>query len=375
MASLLAMSLIGCGQDESDAEQVALLEKRLDVLERELDAVRSKTESPVASDQVSNLERRINEIENARGQTQAGMAQEFQKQDERLQRMFRGFNQMQEVIQTGQTWAVFGLGYQGHTVARTRHGSFLIELQSQEPDPKGYRLTLRIGNPTGLHVHQFKIYGDYGNPPPEVPENATYDTYVRSIDQWEGSLKTFEATFVTSLPPNEWTVVGLVIPATRLAELQFVRFRMEIERTGLDQSSEASKLAQFGIHEKGATMLETRHGMFLVTVQRHRKAGSGYEIDLLIGNPLGMTVTSSRLVGDFGIKAPKMSTGDSGDEYSHALTAWDQSLKPFDARISESLIPFHWNPVTIKVPASREEDLEFIRARLEVQNVSLRNPD
>ncbi len=373
----ISLGFSGCLPQNSDSEQIGELLERIDELERELDVVKSQstTSSPLSDDQLNELRRRVGEIEQARGQTQDAIVEEFKAQNEKLQRMFRGFNQMHDMIQTGQTWATFGLGYQGHTVARTRHGSFLIELENQEPTDGGYRLTLRIGNPTGLHVHQFKIYGDYGSSPPDVSDTTAYDDYVKLVDHWEGELKKFEANFVTSLKPNEWTVVGLVIPAQRLAELRFIRFRMDVDRTSLVQASDEEKNTHFGVDYKGATILETKHGTFPLTVKGNRKTDSGYEIDLLIGNPLGMTITSARLTGKFGVEAPKLGDGGDHSKYSDELMRWDQSLRPFEARISKSLIPFHWNAVTIKVPARDKANLEYIRAQLEILNVSLRNPE
>ena len=200
--ALLSALLVSCLPDGETTAEVEALKKRIGELEERLDVVSSQDNGAVpVHEQVAEVSRRIEELEKIQGEGQDQILSEFRDQNEKLQRMFRGFNQMHDMIQTGQTWAAFGIGYEGHTVARTRHGSFLVELQDQEPDDGGYRLTLRIGNPTGLHIHQFKVYGDYGSPPPDMGQTSNYNQYIKSIDEWEGELKHFEANFLTSLEP------------------------------------------------------------------------------------------------------------------------------------------------------------------------------
>ncbi|MEM1294856.1 MAG: hypothetical protein AAGH89_05780 [Verrucomicrobiota bacterium] len=367
--------LCSCFRSNASQDHIDRLSKRLLDMEEELDALRATAASP-DRDRLASLEQRVIDTEKSQGQIRDAVVQELRVQNEKLQRTFRGFNQMQDVIQTGQTWAAFGLEYEGHAVARTKHGSFLIELVEQEATQNGYRLTLRIGNPSGLLVHQFRIYGDYGSPPPNNSEITDYESYIRNFDQWEGSLKKFEANFVTSLAPDDWTLIGLVIPAERLAELRFIRFKMEIDRASLvNRATKEEAYTQMSISQKGATMLNTPYGSFPITIAGHTKTLSGHELELMIGNPLGMTVTSARLKGRLGPKPPKIQEQQDYESFSMDLAKWDRELTPFEARIPMSLIPFHWNRVKIRVPAVAEEDLEHIRAQLEILNVSLRNKD
>ncbi len=368
--------LCGCFPGDANQDQLDRLSKRLLDMEEEMDALRATAAAPADGDRLSGLQQRILEVEKSQGQTREAIIQELRIQNEKLQRTFRGFNQMQDVIQTGQTWAAFGLDYQGHAVARTKHGSFLIELEEQEATENGYRLTLRIGNPSGLLIHQFRLYGDYGSPPPSNTDITDYETYIRNFDQWEGSLKKFEANFVTPLATNDWTLIGLVIPAERLAELRFIRFKMEVDRASLENNvAKEEAFAQMSISQKGATMLETPYGSFPVSIAGHTKTLSGHELELLIGNPLGMTVTSARLIGRLGPKPPKLKEQQDYESFTSELAKWDRELTPFEARLPTSLTPFHWNRVKIRVPAVEESDLEHIRAQLEVLNVSLRNKD
>lgn len=374
------LTLPACLPKDQSAE-IAKLTERLEELETQLEVATSKVESSadenVVGEKMEDLTRRMTEFEEARGELQTALLGEFEGQNEKLQRMFRGFNEMHEMIQTGQTWAAIGIGYQGHAVARTRHGSFLIELDHPEEVEDGYKIVLRIGNPTGLHVHQFKIFGNYGSPPPDVSDAKDYTTMIQTIDSWEASLKTFESSYVTSLEPNKWTRVGLVVPAERLVDLQFIRFRMVIDRASLVATDFEQGMAQFGVDYEGAVILETKHGTFPLTVRDKRKVSGGWELDLLVGNPLGMTITNAKLVGAYGPEPPKLIEGEDHQKYSERLVHWDQSLRPFEssvASIEEPLTMFYWNPVTIKMHTENITDLAHIRARLEILNVSLQNP-
>lgn len=378
IVAVAASALFLCGCNTKDnSEEVQQLQKQVAELETRLDIASSSAatdKTAVFAEKIEEINRRMGEFESSRGELKDSLLGEFRSQNEKLQRMFRGFNEMHEMIQTGQTWAAFGIGYQGHAVARTRHGSFLIEMEGQEPLDDGYRVTLRVGNPTGLHVHQFKMYGNFGSPPPDVSDAKDYATMIQAIDGWEASLKEFSASYVTSLAPNKWTRVGLVVPAERLVELQFIRFRMEIDHASLVESSMDQSYAQFGIDYKGATLLETKQGTFPMTVRGSKEFTGSWELDILIGNPLGMTITNSKLVGSFGPAPPQLLAGESHEAFSQRLVLWDQTLTPFEVEIEEPLQMDFWNPVKVKLRAASRADLAHIRARFEIMNVSLKNP-
>ncbi|MFT5467186.1 MAG: hypothetical protein ACI8UO_002290 [Verrucomicrobiales bacterium] len=375
---VFALAAAGCIPKDQTAE-VKKLKERLEELESKQDIADSQDQedkTSVFSEKIEDLTRRMGEFEEARGEMRDAILGEFTGQNEKLQRMFRGFNEMHEMIQTGQTWAALGFGFKGHAVARTRHGSFLVEMDTPEELAEGYRLTLRIGNPTGLHIHQFKVFGNYGSPPPDVSDAPDYSTMIQRIDQWEASLKDFDSSFVTSLAPRKWTRVNLVIPAERFAELQFIRFRMVIDRASLLETDIDQKTAQLGIDYKGAVVLDTPHGAFPLTIKDSREVKDGWELDILIGNPLGMTVTNARLVGVYGPKPPEYIEGEDHERFGERLVIWDASLIPYDEEVADLDSPLRstfWNPVTIKLPVKSRAELGHIRARLEILNVSLQN--
>lgn len=374
-----ALAAAGCLPKDQTGE-IKKLQERIEELESKVEIAEADDQEeklPVITEKVDEVTRRMEEVEKASGEMREAIVKQFEGQNERLQRMFRGFNQMHEMIRTGQTWAALGLGYKGHAVARTRHGSILIEMDGQEELAEGYRLSLRVGNPTGLHIHQFRIYGNFGSPPPDTSDAQDYSAMIQKLDLWEASLKEFESSYVTNLEPRKWTKIGLVIPADRLSELQHIQFRMEIDRASLRDTEVDGNTAQLGINYEGAVVLETRHGAFPMTIKDSREVAGGYELDLLIGNPLGMTITNAKLSGVYGPEPPELVDGKDHQRYSERLVIWDKSLIPYDATVAtidEPLIPTFWTPVTIKVPAKTRAELGHIRARLEILNVSLKNP-
>ncbi len=375
-----ALLTSGCLPTADSAEveelkaQVQTLEKRLDILSGGGGGGEASG-SPVAQGRLEELTQRVSDIESARGQTQSVVKQQIDDQNTKLSRMFRDFNNMHEMILTGQTWAAIGLGYKGHVVARTQHGAFLVELSDQEKVSDGYRIKLRIGNPSGLHVQQFRIFGDYGTPPPDHTDASDYSSYLETTERWEASLKQFEATFVSQLEPNRWTDVALTIPTDKLTELQFIRFRMAVEQARLEKSEYDESFAVTGIDSPSVPLLKTIHGSFPLDVRESRPVPGGYEVDFFIGNPFTMQISNSRMIIRYGKKRPEFEEGTDPQVYREALVEWSQSLKTIERTSNAMVLPFHWNLVRIVFPTQNREELEFMEARWEILNISLRNPD
>jgi len=288
-ALALSLLLSAC-LPQPDNKLVESLQDRVDRLENKLqEAEDSITEREIANresatlirDRLQQLERHAADGQSVTGGVQEGIARQLELTQAQLVEFQRAINQLLELTHTGQSWIRFGLGYSGHAVARTPHGSFLIELRSQDPakDGKSHTLKLRIGNSTSLTVHRFKLSGHFGGPPPETTGNPTLVSDAQS--SWESSLKSFEQSLSTVLPSASWKEVDLVVPAEHLADLRFVRMRMEVERASLPEASDQGPdRLRIGLDSKGGFILHTDHGSIILAIQGHRKTDTGHEIDV-----------------------------------------------------------------------------------------------
>lgn len=338
--------------------------------------VSGREAATLVRDRVDQLERRAAEGAADAGGLQEGITRQLELTQAQLVEYQRAINQLLEFAHTGQSWVRFGLGYSGHAVARTPHGSFLIELRSQEPagDGKGHILKLRIGNSTSLTVHRFKLSGQFGGPPPE----AAKDRNIANSDAqavWESSLQSFEQSFDAVLPSASWKEIDLSVPAPHLADLRYVRMRMEVERASLPEAADPGvDRLRIGLESKGGFILHTDHGAIILAMQDHRKVAGGHEMDVRLGNPLGMTVTRCTLQGRFGPEPPKPADYADFEKYRFSLSEWQLRLKPFEIDISGELLPFTWNAKTLKFRTEDPAELAYIECQLLIKNVSLRQP-
>jgi hypothetical protein len=358
-------------------ERIAQLEERISETEHLL------TEREVAARETASLlKERLDRLEQQAAQGQAasgglheGIARQLELTQAQLLEFQGAINSLLEITHTGQTWIRFGLGYAGHAVARTPHGSFLVELRSQEPADggKGHLLKLRIGNSTSLTVHKFKLSGHFGPPPPDGKQAIAGGD--RGQGDWENSLRPFEQSFTTVLPSASWKEVELLLPTGRLADLRFIRMRMEIERASLPEASEAGpERLRISLESKGGFILHTDHGSIIMAMQGHRKVETGHEIDVRFGNPLGFTVTRCTLQGRYGPEPPRADDYPDFEKYRFALSEWHQRLRPFEIDIAGELLPFTWNPKTLRFRTQDPAELAFIECQLFLKNVSLRQP-
>ena len=358
---------------------------RIDRLERQVQeaeerlaesTVSNRESSTLIRDRVAQLERHAADGAEANGGMQDGINRQLELTQAQLVEFQRAINQLLEFAHSGQSWVRFGLGYSGHAVARTPHGSFLIELRSQEPakDGKGHILKLRVGNSTSLTVHRFKLTGQCGGPPPE-PAKGTTVIPPDLQAAWESSLQPFQQSFSMVLPSASWKELDLVVPAERLADLRFVRMRLEVERASLPEASDpGSDRVRIGLQAKGGYILHTDHGAIILAVQGHEAVDGGHELRVRFGNPLGMTVTRCTLQGRYGPEPPKVEDFPDFEKYRFSLTEWQQGLKPFEIEVAGELLPFTWNPKSLKFRAQDPAELAYIECQLLIKNVSLRQP-
>ncbi len=364
------------GPGQADADRTEWL-GRIDALERRLEERDQIGEESAVllRERLENFDRRVTAMEASLGGPEQGLAQRQEYLEGQLQHVHVAVNQLLDFAQTGQGWIRFGIGYSGHAVARTPHGSFLIELVSQDAaaDGDGYQLQLRIGNTTSMTVHQFRLAGDFGAPPPQVsaerPDAVAYAS-------WEASLQRFEASFAEPLPPAAWKEIVLRLPAKRLADLRHIRVRMDVERAGLPEAEDlgGGDRLVIGLESRGGFILRTDHGSIILVIEQVRKTEKGHEMDVKFGNPLGFTVTRCALTGRFGPAHPKVGDFADFEKYRFALSEWQQRLRTFEIEIPGELLPFAWNAKTLRFRTDNPAELAFIECRLEVRNISLRQP-
>ncbi len=146
---------------------------------------------------------------------------------------------------------------------------------------------------------------------------------------------------------------------------------------GIAQISKAQQkresLAYLKVGVKGHAPIRTAHGTFLVRLDKLTPTpGGGSQVDVLIGNLLGLTVQQFELKGDFGSNSPELTPGEKYEVFSQRLDQWQKTLSPFAVTISEELPPNSWTKATFNLPAtSNERDIELLRLSMSIKRAYL----
>jgi len=98
----------------------------------------------------------------------------------------------------------------------TSSGFFLIAVHSVEPYLDGYKLHLRIGNPTAARYNGFKLTVSWQKPYPEQRQGESDDELSKRQEQWlQEQPHQKEFSFTETLQPSSWNSVSLIVsPAT-----------------------------------------------------------------------------------------------------------------------------------------------------------------
>jgi len=137
--------------------------------------------------------------------------------------------------------------------------------------------------------------------------------------------------------------------------------------------SRGNKIVYLRTGMGGHTLLHTDHGTFLIrleSVNINIERG-GYDARLSVGNPYGFAINQFTLRGSHGGGTPEL--GD-GEEYSLAnpeIRAWQESLAPFEVRVSKTLAPLTWTAFDIEMQADSREQLEVISFVMLVENADI----
>ena len=349
--------LTGCNKD---------LEERIDRLEAELRSVRSDTR-----DEVVELKDRVIAAENT-----VGMSDNSLTFAERLSALERNSG--------GEGGPANGTVYlrpnlQGHAPLSTDHGTFLVRIEGMElnVENNSYSVHLNVGNPHAIAVEQFTLTGDHGGGTPELDEGEEYTLENPKIREWQASLKPFEYRVTKTLEPFAWTPFDIELEASSREELEMIRFSMAIENArlkrvgaGSGSGGETSTFAHIRVDSKGASVLRTEYGAFLVTVKGTETTELGTRVHLEVGNPYGFTVNQCRLIGEHGPALPDRNESASPQEYSEKMRAWSAALQPFESAIPDKIFNFRWNKTSILIPGP-EDKVKFLRCQLRIKDVTL----
>ncbi|MCG8602551.1 MAG: hypothetical protein MI807_20575 [Verrucomicrobiales bacterium] len=347
----------GCNKD---------LEERIDRLEAELRSIRSDTR-----DDVTGLKERVIAAE-----TTVGISDNSLSFAERLSALERTSGEGTGAVNST---VYLRPNLQGHAPLSTDHGTFLVRREGMELNVanNSYTVHLNIGNPHAIAIEQFTLTGDHGGGTPELAEGEEYTLDNPKIRAWQATLKPFEYRVTKTLEPFAWTPFDIELEASSREELELIRFSMAVENARLKRvgavagaGGEATKVSHIRVDSKGASVLRTEYGAFLVTVKKSEATDLGTRLHLEIGNPYGFTLNECRLIGDHGPELPLREQSASPQDYSEKMRDWSATLQPFEAAIPDKISNFRWNKTSILIPAP-EEKVKFLRCELRILDVTL----
>ena len=145
----------------------------------------------------------------------------------------------------------------------------------------------------------------------------------------------------------------------------------------LSRKTENNEMVYLRPHVQGHAPLRTDHGTFLVRMEGIdlNLETEGYTVHLNIGNPHAIAVQQFTLTGEHGGGTPQLAEDESYDLDNPAIREWQESLKPFEARVAKTLEPFAWTPFDIELDAESREELEVVRFTMAIENARLERRD
>src|SRR5690606_21515205 len=131
----------------------------------------------------------------------------------------------------------------------------------------------------------------------------------------------------------------------------------------LSMKSRDNEMVYLRANLQGHAPLLTDHGTFLVRMEGiDLNVGSGgYTVHLNVGNPQAIAVQQFTLRGDHGGGTPELPEDEDYNLRNEKIKVWQETLKPFEYRVTKTLEPFSWTPFDIEIAADTREDLEMIR--------------
>jgi hypothetical protein len=353
----IGIAVSGCNSD---------LQQRVDRLEAELRGVRSDTR-----DEVSELKNRVISAE-----TKIGISSDGRSFEERVTQLEASVSEYASMQQGKNGMVYLRPNLRGHAPLDTDHGTFLVRMEGMDLNLEtgGYDVHLNIGNPHAIAIEQFSLVGDHGGGTPELDEGEAYSLDNPKIRKWQEGLKPFEYRVTTTLEPFSWTPFDIELAADSRDELEMIRFSLRVENARLKRQAaiggSENPHAHISVGAKGASVLRTEYGAFLITVKGTEKTDLGTRVDLEIGNPYGFTINQCRLVGEHGPAIPQRADSENPEDFSQKMGDWSAKLQPFEAMISSDIANFRWNSTSVLIPGPIEQ-VQFLRCQLRVEDVTL----
>ncbi len=141
----------------------------------------------------------------------------------------------------------------------------------------------------------------------------------------------------------------------------------------LSMKSRDNEMVYLRANLQGHAPLLTDHGTFLVRMEGIdlNLATGGYTVHLNIGNPQAIAVQQFTLRGDHGGGTPELPEDEAYNLRNEKIKAWQETLKPFEYRVTKEIEPFSWTPFDIEIAADTREELEMIRFSMIIENAQL----
>jgi hypothetical protein len=366
--------LTGCRENTS----TAVLERRIERLQSDVNRLKKLTDEAIVlsessgTDTDQRLEMAEQRSQEALTQTAAAAAD----QAARFERIENALSTVMRIKEESEAMAHLSPDIEGHQTLQTKHGTFLVRLENLEKNESGsgFTATLNIGNPLGLTIQDFVLKGEFGSPAPQLEPGEAYGDYSTRLDAWQKTLTPFEESLVAPLKANAWTQVELPLAATNFAAVELIRVAMVVKRAHLENQEGTGKFSVINAASDAANLVQTDYGPFLVTVTGMHSEGSKTRVHLLVGNPYGFIVNTSRISGEFGPTPPKRMEAESPSKYAQRLQHWADQMAPFESNLAGTLAALRWSKASFTVPSTDQAKIKYIRSQIKVENVTLPRP-
>jgi Protein of unknown function (DUF3251) len=171
---------------------------------------------------LKNQVRKLVELARIQGEEDSGIASELKRHEDNINL----YNSELTALCDG--GAILDISDGGYAPAKTVAGVILISCADCEPYLDGYRLILKIGNPTNANFDGGSLHLQYGR---KWDSNSDYS-------QWQKSLRAADFAFAASLEAGSWTNVPIVIRSVTSEGLAYLKVTIELNSLSLRQPTE-----------------------------------------------------------------------------------------------------------------------------------------
>ena len=141
---------------------------------------------------------------------------------------------------------------------------------------------------------------------------------------------------------------------------------MQVDQIALESASERYKTATFDPAEKGFSRVDTRGGMFLVSLEDAKPFLDGYKLALEIGNVQAVDYRGYTLNIKWGVKWDTSGKQD--------YQEWRKSLRTKEFRQTERLVAGTWNRLEVAVTPAKPAEIGYIEVQLVTDTVAMTKP-